>query len=95
MEHKIEIRDLHYRVPTREILHDVSLQVDKNQFVGLIGPNGSGKTTLLKHIYRALPPEKSTVFINGHQAARVGDALNAHNGTGQITGGSGDVSFGG
>ena len=36
MEHKIEIRDLHYRVPTREILHDVSLQVDKNQFVGLI-----------------------------------------------------------
>ena len=36
-----------------------------------------------------------TVFINGHQAARVGDALNAHNGTGQITGGSGDVSFGG
>ena len=45
MEHKIEIRDLHYRVPTREILHDVSLQVDKNQFVGLIGPNGSGKTT--------------------------------------------------
>ena len=67
MEHKIEIRDLHYRVPTREILHDVSLQVDKNQFVGLIGPNGSGKTTLLKHIYRALPPEKSTVFINGRE----------------------------
>ena len=67
MEHKIEIRDLHYRVPTREILHDVSLQVDKNQFVGLIGPNGSGKTTLLKHIYRALPPEKSTVFINGRK----------------------------
>ena len=67
MEHKIEIRDLHYRVPTREILHDVSLQVDKNQFVGLIGPNGSGKTTLLKHIYRALPPEKNTVFINGRE----------------------------
>lgn len=67
MEHKIEIRDLYYRVPTREILHDVSLQVDKNQFVGLIGPNGSGKTTLLKHIYRALPPEKNTVFINGRE----------------------------
>ena len=59
MKHKIEIRDLHYRVPTREILHDVSLQVDKNQFVGLIGPNGSGKTTLLKHIYRACPRKRA------------------------------------
>lgn len=67
MEHKIEIQSLHYDVPSREILREVSLQVDKNQFVGLIGPNGSGKTTLLKHIYRALPPEKNTVFINGRE----------------------------
>ena len=36
-----------------------------------------------------------SVFINGKPAARVGDSLNAHNGSGQIAGGSGDVSFGG
>ena len=36
-----------------------------------------------------------SVFINGKPAARVGDSLNAHNGSGQITGGSGDASFGG
>lgn len=67
MELKVEVRNLSYGVPSREILRQVSLRVDKNQFVGLIGPNGSGKTTLLKHIYRALPPEKKSVFINGRE----------------------------
>ena len=32
-----------------------------------ISPNGSGKIMLLKHIYRALPPEKNTVFIHGRE----------------------------
>ena len=67
MKHKVEIRNLSYNVPSREILRQVSLSVEKNQFVGLIGPNGSGKTTLLKHIYRALPPEKNSVYINGRE----------------------------
>ena len=65
MEHKIEIRDLHYRVPTREILHDVSLQVDKNQFVGLIGPqrqrqNYAAQTHLPRPAPRRRTPCSST-----------------------------------
>lgn len=67
MGNTVEIRGLNYCVPSLEILRDISLQVEKGKFVGLIGPNGSGKTTLLKHIYRALPPEKHCVFINGRE----------------------------
>lgn len=36
-----------------------------------------------------------TVFVNGKPAARIGDALAPHSGTGQISAGSGDVSIGG
>lgn len=67
MDHKIEIQKLSYRAGEQAILQDVSLFVEQHKFVGLIGPNGSGKTTLLKHIYRALPPDKKTVFINGRE----------------------------
>lgn len=67
MENKVEIRDLSYKVPDMEILRDVSMRVENEQFIGLIGPNGSGKTSLLKHIYRALPPQKRTIFINGRE----------------------------
>ena len=36
-----------------------------------------------------------SVYINGQPAARLGDALAPHSGTGQISSGSGDVSIGG
>lgn len=67
MDKKISIQNLSYTAGEQSILKDVCLTVEQNKFVGLIGPNGSGKTTLLKHIYRALPPEKKTVFINGRE----------------------------
>lgn len=67
MENKVEIRDLSYQILNTEILQDVSMRLEKKQFIGLIGPNGSGKTSLIKHIYRALPPQKRTVFINGRE----------------------------
>lgn len=65
MKNTIEIRGLSYQITDLDILRDISLQVEQNRFIGLIGPNGSGKTTLLKHIYRALPPQKKAIYING------------------------------
>lgn len=75
MEHKIEIQSLHYDVPSREILREVSLQVDKNQFVGLIGPNGSGKTTLLKLLAGLLEPTDGIIRIAGMPVGQQTKAL--------------------
>jgi len=61
---KIEIKNLSYSILEHQILNDVSISVSNKKMVGVIGPNGSGKTTLLKHIYRAIPPKKKTVYIN-------------------------------
>lgn len=43
----------------------------------------------------AVAAGSTTVFINGKPAARAGDALSAHSGTGTVTGGSGNVLIGG
>ena len=61
----IQMKNIHYEINRKRILQDVSLFVEKNRFVGVVGPNGSGKTTLLKHLYRAIVPQKKSVFING------------------------------
>lgn len=47
------------------IIHDISFQVGKGEFLGILGPNGCGKSTLLKMISGILKPTSGTVFIDG------------------------------
>ncbi len=46
-------------------LKDVSLEVKKGDFYGLLGLNGSGKSTLLKVIAGVYKPAKGTATVNG------------------------------
>ena len=47
-----------------EIVHKVSIQVDKGEIVTIIGPNGAGKSTLLKAIAGVLTKFEGTVTLN-------------------------------
>jgi branched-chain amino acid transport system ATP-binding protein len=44
---------------------DVSLEVERKSFTGLIGPNGSGKTTLFNLIAGSLKPDRGNVVLEG------------------------------
>ncbi|MBN2411032.1 ABC transporter ATP-binding protein [candidate division KSB1 bacterium] len=46
-------------------LNNLSLNIDKGEFVGLIGPNGAGKTTLLKAIMGLVRPDNGEIAVNG------------------------------
>jgi branched-chain amino acid transport system ATP-binding protein len=46
-----------------DILHHVSIQVEKGQVVSVIGPNGAGKSTLLKTIFGILKPRNGKVIL--------------------------------
>lgn len=50
----------------KTILDKVTLQVEKGEFWGIIGPNGGGKTTLLRTILGILSPQEGRVYIMGH-----------------------------
>lgn len=47
------------------ILQNVSLQVNENELVTLLGRNGAGKTTTLKSIVGLVPPRSGSVHFNG------------------------------
>jgi iron complex transport system ATP-binding protein len=61
---ELTAKQLEIKLGKKEIVKNVSIHVKTGQFVGLIGPNGCGKSTLLKSIYKSLPPQKGTVFLN-------------------------------
>jgi len=60
----IEVDSIFFRYHQDWVLQDVSFQLRKGEFVGVIGPNGSGKTTLLKILYRLLSPQQGEVFFD-------------------------------
>ena len=54
----------------RRILSDVSLAIEANEFVGLLGPNGSGKTTLIRALLGLLRPASGSIRVLGQDVRR-------------------------
>jgi energy-coupling factor transport system ATP-binding protein len=46
-------------------LEGVNLEIEKGQFVAILGHNGSGKSTLAKHMNAILQPSEGTVWVQG------------------------------
>lgn len=55
----------------RPALIDVTLQVEKGEFVLLMGPSGAGKTTLLKLLFCSESPDEGQILIQNRNIARL------------------------
>lgn len=49
----------------QQVLTDVSLEIKKGEFFGIVGRNGSGKSTLLKLLAGIYSPDSGTISLNG------------------------------
>lgn len=49
----------------QHVLKDVSFEIKKGEFFGIVGRNGSGKSTLLKLISQIYAPDKGSITVNG------------------------------
>ena len=66
-------------------LHDVSLQIEKSEFVAVIGHTGSGKSTLVQHLSGLLHPDKGSVTVDGvNLNAKNAAAKKARNSVGMV-----------
>ena len=46
-------------------INDLSMRVEKGEFVAVLGANGCGKSTLAKHFNAILLPKQGTVLVEG------------------------------
>lgn len=56
-------------------VRDVSLFIEDNTFVGVIGHTGSGKSTLVQHLNGLLKPNSGSVFIDGKDITQKGVSM--------------------
>lgn len=65
MGNYIKITDVSKKIGEQLVLNDISLNIDSNTIVGLVGKNGSGKTMLLRAIAGLIKVDEGYVQING------------------------------
>lgn len=62
---KIEASNLQKVYSKRQVVKNVSLEMEKGEIVGLLGPNGAGKTTTFYMITGIVKPNQGKVLYNG------------------------------
>jgi phospholipid/cholesterol/gamma-HCH transport system ATP-binding protein len=68
----VEVEDVHFAYPGRELFRGVSLAIPRGKVVGIMGASGCGKTTLLRLIGGQLQPSAGTVRIDGEDIHSLG-----------------------
>jgi len=65
----LEVNGLNTYYGDSHILFDLSLRVERNEVVGLLGRNGAGKSTTLKSLMGVVTPRTGSVMFNGEEIA--------------------------
>jgi polar amino acid transport system ATP-binding protein len=73
----LELRDVHKRFGTNEVLRGVDLVLDEHQVVCLIGPSGCGKSTMLRCINALETIESGEIRLDGERISGRGVDVNA------------------
>lgn len=65
----LEVKGLNSYYGDSHILFDVSLSVNRNEVVALLGRNGAGKSTTLKSLMGVVTPRSGNIMFNGRDLA--------------------------
>ncbi|MDD4843135.1 MAG: ABC transporter ATP-binding protein [Anaerotignum sp.] len=62
---EVEFKNVSFAYGQKEVLHDVSFTLNKNQMLALVGPSGGGKSTIANLLTRFWDVKSGQVFIRG------------------------------
>lgn len=65
----LEVSHLHFSYEHQKVLDDVSLVLERGEFLGIVGPNGSGKSTLMKIALGLIHPQQGEIRLFGSPLA--------------------------
>lgn len=63
--HSLEIKGLKKSYSGKDVVADISLNINSGEIVGLLGPNGAGKTTTFYTILGLIQPDAGVISLDG------------------------------
>ena len=70
-EHALSVEQLSAGYGRFDVLHEITMHVNKGEAVGLLGPNGAGKTTLLRSVMGLVPHRRGEIRVEGVEVSRL------------------------
>lgn len=61
----------HHLNTSRQAVKKIHFQLNKGEFLGIIGKSGSGKSTILKSIYRTYLPDEGQIYFNSERFGEI------------------------
>ncbi|MBI5050328.1 MAG: LPS export ABC transporter ATP-binding protein [Nitrospirae bacterium] len=84
MMHILEARNLKKSYNGKDVVSDISLNINSGEIVGLLGPNGAGKTTTFYMILGLVMSDSGAVFLNGESLNNSPMYIRARKGIGYL-----------
>lgn len=66
LEHVLIVENLEKKIKDKQIIHNLSFEVNKGEIFGFLGPNGAGKTTTIRMLTGMIKPTSGSVTIMGY-----------------------------
>lgn len=82
--HSLEIKTLKKSYNGKDIVTDVSFNVNSKEIIGLLGPNGAGKTTTFYMILGLIIPDDGAILLDGVNLNNVPMYIRARKGIGYL-----------
>ncbi len=62
---RVTLNDLTFRYGSRQVIHNVSLDIRPGEMIGLVGPSGAGKSTLVNLVCRFYDVSGGSIMVDG------------------------------
>ena len=61
---RLKVNKIEFAYNSTSVLENISLELDRSEILGIVGPNGTGKSTLIRCIDQILKPQQGTILLD-------------------------------